>query len=87
MPTHTRKTYTPDERAKYKDDLHTLCCLVGVVGVLELLAEIANDFGDRAVHRTDYDQDFPQQNIAQWLEISAIIHGSYEELMRLLKLD
>ncbi len=87
MPTHTRKVYTPDERAQFKDDLRSLCGLVGVVGVLELLAEIANDYGDRAVHRTDYDQDFPQKNIAQWLQISAIIDNSYEELMRLLKLD
>lgn len=87
MPTHTRKAYSPEERAKYKDDLHTLCCLIGVVGVLELLAEIANDFGDRAVHRTDYDEDFPQKGISQWLQISAIIHSAYEELMQFLKLN
>jgi hypothetical protein len=87
MPTHTRKAYSPEERAKFKEDLHRLCGLVGVVGVLELLAEIADDYGSYVTHRTDYDEDFPQKEISQWLQISAIIHSSYEELMQFLKLD
>ena len=87
MPTHTQKAFSPEERDKIKDEIRTLCGLVGIVGVLELVAEIADDHAGIETHGTDYDETFPQKNISQWLQIAAIISRAYDEVMVFLKLN
>lgn len=86
MPTHTQKAFTPDERAKFKEEIQSLCGIIGIVGVLELVAEIADDHANREAKKSGRNQLFPQQHISQWLQISAIISHAYDEVMEFLKL-
>lgn len=62
-----------------KRDLMRLMVLIGIDTVMELLTEIASDFGEGTVRKTAIDPN------PSWLEIAAQLKRASTEISRIVK--